>query len=1084
MLSVATRPAPTGTSFVLCDTPKRVEELFDGLQRARTYSYDCETTHPTAKGSSEDPIPTDHEEKVIGISFCWSPQRAMYLPLYRNKEGDIRCFDQPSFDAVVRDLKRELEDPSKTRRTWNRLFDDVELYRCFGIKVPIVRGDEDGMLQHHLLDEARAESGHRLKECAALYIDPAAAKYERDLDEALDFFDPHLRRYSHVPLDVIYPYGCADALYHFLLPDIFQPRLEAEGLAGLFHTISMPTQHAVVQMHETGLPASEDQVGAASAKLAVEIEALTRDIWKLAGFEFDVGSAGQLSDALFNRMKLPVKKATRGKDGYFSTAKEVLAELEDDHAIIPLVQRHRRAVKLKGTYVDGLRNFLVGGRYYQEFKVHGTVSGRFTERLVNLLPRGEKGGDAIKGLFVAPPGWWFVFRDLCLAAGTGVQTLDGTKPIEDVRPGDKVFTFRDGRVAWGEVTRTAAVGRLDCLRVTFDNGRSVVASREHKWPVKVCERCGQPGCRSKRGHKLQIQATRSDALRVGDSIVPLRRQLVGGRSHLWAWRAIDYTKEHLLVAEAVLGPRPVGHDVHHLNEDVDDNRPGNLEYRDATAHKSEHGRARYAVQDHTKRLDRLRHALKHERRSYRGVGNPNFGKLRSIERACLTCKSTFYRPPSREGLYCSRVCYHEARRHGLNCRVVSIEPAGLVDCYTICVDPDHNYALAAGVFTFNSQIELRVAAHVSQDPIMCDGYRNGGPGFDLHAATAIRMFNLQIPDGVDPAAYVKETYKPYRSISKNIGFGTLYGATARRIMALINADYPEMQCSVEKAQEFIDTYFKTMVGLGKSIKDIQAFTHLHGYIASIFGRRRRLPDARLVLPEDRSAERPDRGPLRWCYGRECPSLTFDLQLDLAEHVSGMQSAFARDRLRARKENARYLIATDERVACADCEKLVPCMYTRERRNRDGRVKAAYRQAFNFVIQSSAADYTNLSLSQIVAEIERSNLRSRAVLQIHDALGFLVPDEEIETMINLTRDRMEHATPLSLPIVSDLTVVRSWGDENMKVPKACKKCKTPVVPVDTRSVPFGQQSRWRSIIATCTACGWRWNHDHVFTTELS
>lgn len=788
----ARRPAPPGTEFLLCDTPKRIEWLFRSLRDANRYAWDVETTSPTARGDDEEVVNTSHDEKIVGISFCWSSRVAAYLPLYANKEGDIRLFRRDAFDRVVADLKREMEDPSKERETWNGLFDEVQMHRCFDIHVP--EDGADWMLAHHLLDENRLESTHRLKDCMATYVDPMATVYEQDLQKALDQYDPNLRRYSMVPLETIYPYGCADAWGTWSLGRLFEPRLVREDLDRLFFATVMPLKHAVVSMHVTGLPVAEDKIPVVQQQMTAEIAKLTHDIQSTAGHQFEPGSPEQVSHVLFDLLKLQ-PLGQRGASGFFSTDKEVLAALEDAHPVIPLVQRYRRVTRLFDMYVQGLSRKLVGSRYYQNFKIHGTVSGRMTEPLIMSLPRGEKGGEIVKGLFVAPPGWSFLFRDL-------------------------------------------------------------------------------------------------------------------------------------------------------------------------------------------------------------------------------------------------------------------------------------------------SQIELRVVGHLSQDPIMLDGYRNGGPGFDLHVATAIRMFNIQIPMGEDAAKFVKKHYKPYRSIAKNINFGSLFGASAKRLMTLINQEFPEMACTLQKAEEFLTTYYNTMKGLRALIDSTHATARHSGFVTNMFGRRRRLPDAQIYLPADRSDERPRSGPLRKCFARECPSLTYDLKVEVAEETS-MTTDSARARLLAAK-NPKYLKPGKERAACVECRLLVPCMYSRERWQRRSRRDDADRQSFSFIVQSSAVDYCNLALMQTLREIERQGLKSRPVLQIHDALGFLVPNEEIEIMARLTKDRMEHAFHMSLPIGSDLTVGVSWGDENLRIPDKCERCDKAFTDRDISypgEVTVGEQSTYKSVSINCAACGHHWAHDAVFQTTL-
>src|SRR3990167_9152747 len=390
MLGVGRIEPPKGAEFVLCDTPRKIEWLFRQLDRQDKYSWDIETTHPTAKGLEGDDIQQgDLTEKVAGISYCWSPSIAAYLPLFANKEGAIRLFRREAFDEVVRSLAREMTR-RKRRITWNGIFDRTWMWWCFGIWVDPC--EFYGMLAHHLLDENRAESNHGLKPCATTYIDPMAEQFAKKLEAALDQCDPKLRRYSTVPLTTAFMYGCSDSYYEFRLEAYLRGRLREEGLEWVFENVTMPLQHAVAEMQVTGLPVAEDRVQQVDAELDTELKELTQKICASVGREFDVGSPEQLSGALFETLGLN-PHGERGKSGFFSTGKDVLADLEDEHPVIKLVQRNRRVTKLLGTYVRGLNQLLIGGRYYQDYRIHGTVTGRLSERLIVLLPRGEKGGE-------------------------------------------------------------------------------------------------------------------------------------------------------------------------------------------------------------------------------------------------------------------------------------------------------------------------------------------------------------------------------------------------------------------------------------------------------------------------------------------------------------------------------------------------------------------------------------------------------------------------------------------------------------------------------------------------------------------
>ena len=401
-----------------------------------------------------------------------------------------------------------------------------------------------------------------------------------------------------------------------------------------------------------------------------------------------------------------------------------------------------------------------------------------------------------------------LFFDYCLAPDTLVETISGKRPIGTLRAGDKVFTLRGERIAWGEISRTANVGKLPAYRVTFDNGESVVASADHRWPVRV-RGVG-------RGGPIRVEERTTAELKVGERMVPMKRVQASGYTHLYSSGATIYTKEHLLVAEAAYGPRPEGYVVHHKDGNKQNNHPRNLEYVLRSEHCSMHGMENYSRQDHSKRLRKLREGLK-RRRSYVGMANPNFGKLGGVRFSCACCGKMVYRPQSRAGKFCSSKCYWSARRDGNNHKIVAIEFVGEQPMVAITVEPDHNFVLGCGVVTCNSQIELRVLAFYSRDSVLVDAYQKGE---DIHTRTSMEVFGT--------------ADKAMRRRAKVINFGLSYvmgpGGLARQI-----------KVSREEAEQYMRRFFERYSGVSAFRQQFWAYvTGQRGFFQNLFGRPRRV----------------------------------------------------------------------------------------------------------------------------------------------------------------------------------------------------------------------------------------------------
>ncbi|MEA2497787.1 MAG: polymerase [Actinomycetota bacterium] len=121
-----------------------------------------------------------------------------------------------------------------------------------------------------------------------------------------------------------------------------------------------------------------------------------------------------------------------------------------------------------------------------------------------------------------------------------------------------------------------------------------------------------------------------------------------------------------------------------------------------------------------------------------------------------------------------------------------------------------------------SQIELRVMAHLSQDPILLDVFKQGE---DIHSATAARVYGIE----------AAELTTGQRSVAKMVNYGLAYGMGAPGLAERLNVPVPE-------AQDIMDTYFEVFSGVAKFLDEIVKQAHKDGFTTTMFGRRRYLPE--------------------------------------------------------------------------------------------------------------------------------------------------------------------------------------------------------------------------------------------------
>lgn len=220
-----------------------------------------------------------------------------------------------------------------------------------------------------------------------------------------------------------------------------------------------------------------------------------------------------------------------------------------------------------------------------------------------------------------------------------------------------------------------------------------------------------------------------------------------------------------------------------------------------------------------------------------------------------------------------------------------------------------------------SQIELRLLAHIADDQAMQDGFRAGE---DIHAITASQVFGV-------PRDQVT---KQMRSAAKAVNFGIVYGISEFSL-----AD--DIGVSFQEAKAYMARYFEKYSGVHRYQKEIVERAKEDGYVSTLMGRRRWLPE-----------------------------------------------------LKSSNYNLRSF---GERVA------------------------------LNMPIQGTAADIIKLAMLAVWRRLRAENLQGRLILQVHDELIVECPEAEGARIAQILEEEMEHVVQLTVPLVAEAHVGKSWAD---------------------------------------------------------
>lgn len=220
-----------------------------------------------------------------------------------------------------------------------------------------------------------------------------------------------------------------------------------------------------------------------------------------------------------------------------------------------------------------------------------------------------------------------------------------------------------------------------------------------------------------------------------------------------------------------------------------------------------------------------------------------------------------------------------------------------------------------------SQVELRILACIAQDELLLGSFRHGQ---DVHARTASEVFGVPLD----------EVSSQMRSKAKAVNFGIVYGISDFGLAT-------QLQVTRKEAAGYIESYFARYTGVKKYMEDIVATAREQGYVSTLMGRRRYLPDIR--------------------------------------HSNFNLRSFAE------------------------------------------------RTAINTPIQGTAADIMKKAMIDVQRALEKAQLKSHILLQVHDELVLEVTEDEKEQVAALVQQAMQNAVNMEIPLLAEVNFGKNWAE---------------------------------------------------------
>ena len=427
--------------YKLVDNEEEMKKLCDYFLTKEILSLDTETTSVEAINA-----------KLVGLSFSVKENEAFYVPVPQD-EAEAR--------KIVEIFRPAYED-EKILKIGQNLKYDYEVLMNYGVEI---KGKMfDTMIAHYVI---QPELHHNMDYLAEIYLNYQTIH----IDELIGPKGKGQKNMSDLDPKDVYEYAAEDADVTLKLKNKLEAELRKYGAEELFYNIEMPLMPVLAEMEMNGVLIDTKSLAETSTVLTKRMEEVEREIYELAGGEFNIASPRQVGEVLFDKLKI-VEKAKKTKKGQYVTNEEVLQSLKGKHKIVGAILEHRGLKKLLGTYIDALPKLINPrtGHIHTSFNQATTATGRLSSsdpNLQNIPVRGEEGKE-IRKAFIPEPGCLFFSADYSQIELRVMAHLSGDENmIEAFREGHDIHAATAAKIYKEEMENVTRDQRTKAKRANF-----------------------------------------------------------------------------------------------------------------------------------------------------------------------------------------------------------------------------------------------------------------------------------------------------------------------------------------------------------------------------------------------------------------------------------------------------------------------------------------------------------------------------------------------------------------------------------------------------------------------------------------
>ena len=429
--------------YDIIDNPATVSKLAEKLSSVKEYGVHIVT-------SGESSI----ERRIVGVAISAMKSVAAYIPMPSDEEAR-RALISSMKPMFVNNLSTLVSADVKA---------DILALANEGVQLSVEYFDV--AVAHYLV---QPEMSHDVARLASTMLGYDTIAWESLIKS--EGTSRTKRTINEIPVEQLCDYACEQADMALRLKPLLLERIQELGMSELLRDVEFPLIEVLADMEMTGVRLNEAVLNDYKSVLEERVQALEKEIYEIAGTQFNISSPAQVGEILFDRLKID-DKVKKTKSGKYSTSEDVLQSLKAKNPIVNKILDVRGLRKLLSTYVEALPQLVNPrtGRIHTTYNQTVTATGRLSSTNPNMqnIPVRSDEGREIRRAFIPAEGNVFFSADYSQIELRLVADLSGDETMVNAfNEGADIHTLTAARIYHKQLDEVLPIERSKAKTANF-----------------------------------------------------------------------------------------------------------------------------------------------------------------------------------------------------------------------------------------------------------------------------------------------------------------------------------------------------------------------------------------------------------------------------------------------------------------------------------------------------------------------------------------------------------------------------------------------------------------------------------------